>query len=119
MCFSVNLSFKETHLAKKIKTKLLLCEQLQMITPLSQLLFCPVNGNTRISDHTNMQMNLIDRSTSIMAKNIDLSKIKCTGFQFVFDILDQKTLLNAFSLRRSYKTGNNELVRVNRNCTKC
>ena len=55
-----------------------------MITPLSQLLFCPVNGNTRISDHTNMQMNLIDRSTSIMAKNIDFSKIKFTGFQFVF-----------------------------------
>ena len=90
-----------------------------MITPLSQLLFCPVNGNTRISDHTNMQMNLIDRSTSIMAKNIDLSEIKFTGFQFVFDIFDQKTLLNAFSFRRSYKTGNIELVRANRNCTKC
>ena len=24
-----------------------------------------------------------------MAKNIDLSKIKCTGFQFIFDIFDQ------------------------------
>ena len=76
-------------------------------------------GLQDISGHTNMQMNLIDTYTSIMAKNIELSKIKFTGFQFVFGEFDQKTLLNAFSFRRSHKTGNIELVRSNRNCTKC
>ena len=43
-----------------------------------------------------MQMNLIDTYTSIMAKNIELSKIKFTGFQFVFGIFVQKNPAELF-----------------------